>query len=94
MLLSGAGFKTSAEGDAAWANIPVFQGESAFIADLLDSEEDIIDEKVVSGETCEQLLGRPIADLMREGRQNLSAFLKTIQNPLMRCKPPGETTNA
>lgn len=81
VLLGGAGFKTVVEGDAAWASIPVFQGESAFIADRLDSEEDIIGEKVVSGEACEQLLGKPIADLMREGREKLSAFLKTVQNP-------------
>ncbi|MDU4254563.1 hypothetical protein [Pseudomonas sp.] len=79
--LGGAGFATKEEDDAAWANIAVFDGESAFLADRLDSEGDIVDEKVISAETCEQLMGRPIADLINEGRAELKDFLKSIKRP-------------
>lgn len=76
--LGGAGFITKAEDDAAWASIPVFQGESAFMADRLDADRDIVDEKPVSAETCEMLMGRPIADLINEGRTQLKAYLESL----------------
>ncbi|HBO2935146.1 TPA: hypothetical protein L4R50_000140 [Pseudomonas aeruginosa] len=78
VCLGGAGFVTKAEDDAAWANVPVFEGESAFMADRLDSEGDIVDEKPVSAETCEKLMGRPIAELISNGRAQLKAFLESL----------------
>lgn len=76
--LGGAGFLTKTEDDAAWANIPVFQGETAFMADRLDGIRDIVDEKPVSAETCEKLMGRPIANLINEGRAQLKAYLESL----------------
>lgn len=69
--LGGAGFRTTEEGDAAWANIPVFPGETAFMADRLDTDENIVEEKPIGAEICEQLLGRSIAVLIAEGRARL-----------------------
>ncbi|WAH66876.1 hypothetical protein [Xanthomonas hortorum] len=76
--LGGAGFITEEEGEAAWANIPVFSGQSSFMADRMDADGDIVDDKVVSAETCERLIGKPIAQLIREGRAKLSAELDAL----------------
>ncbi|HCF4721598.1 TPA: hypothetical protein NIF38_000699 [Pseudomonas aeruginosa] len=76
--LGGAWFMTKAEDDAAWVNIPVFEGETAFMADRLDGIRDIVDEKPVSAETCEKLMGQPIAVLISEGRAQLKAYLESL----------------
>lgn len=65
--LGGAGFLTKADDDAAWANVPTFAGESSFMADRLDANHDIVDDKAVSAETCERLTGKPIQTLIAEG---------------------------
>ncbi|MBE0317760.1 hypothetical protein [Xanthomonas citri] len=41
----------------------------------MDSNGDIIDDKQVSAETCESLMGLPIAQLIAEGRAKLAAEL-------------------
>lgn len=76
--IGGAGFKTEDELAAAWADIPPFPGDTAFVADRLDAECDITDDKPISAETCEALMGRPIAELIAEGRANLKASLEGI----------------
>lgn len=73
--LGGAGFITPEEDTAAWANIPAFSGQSNFMADRLDANYDIIDDKPVSAETCERLMGQPIEQLIAEGRRKLAAEL-------------------
>ncbi|CEH40205.1 hypothetical protein BRM42_08505 [Xanthomonas oryzae pv. oryzae] len=73
--IGGAGFITPEDVDAEWENIPAFSGDSSFIADLMDSNGDIIDDKQVSAETCESLMGLPIAQLIAEGRAKLAAEL-------------------
>lgn len=78
VTIGGAGFVTKDEDDAAWADIPVFPGESSFMADRLDADEDIIDDKAVSAETCERLTGRPIAQLIAEGRAKLATQLSEL----------------
>lgn len=78
--LGGAGFPTKEAVDAAWADIPAFAGETAFVADRLDAESDITDDKPVSAETCEALLGKPIAQLISEGRANHKKSLEEISN--------------
>ena len=75
VTLGGAGFLTKAEDDAAWANVAAFAGESSFMADRLDANRDIVDEKAVSAETCELLTGKPIQTLIAEGRAALAAEL-------------------
>lgn len=75
VTLGGAGFITKEEDDAAWTNIPAFSGESSFMADRMDANRDIVDDKSVSAETCEILTGKPITQLIAEGRTKLAAEL-------------------
>ncbi|MDA8093306.1 MAG: hypothetical protein M0T84_05225 [Betaproteobacteria bacterium] len=82
VTLGGAGFVTQAEDDAAWENVPTFEGVSNFMADRMDSSRDIYDDKPVSAETCERLMGKPIATLIREGRAMLTASLSELG-----CRP-------
>jgi hypothetical protein len=68
VTLGGMGFMSHGEGDQAWRNVPEFKGGSSFIADRCDAQGDIVEERCVSAETCEQLTGRRIDVLIREGR--------------------------
>lgn len=77
--IGGAGFDTVAADNAAWADIERFEGESAFMADRLNAEHDIVDDKPVSAETCERLMGRPIAQLIANGRAKLKADLAALK---------------
>src|ERR1700743_1056298 len=59
-----------------WSAIPEFsaQGHCSFIAHLLDKDAfTVLAVKQVSAETCERLLGQPIALLIGEGRKNVYA---------------------
>lgn len=71
ITLGGAGFVTHAENDAAWDNVPAFDGETNLMADRLDGDRDIVDDKPVSVETCERLMGASISDLIAAGRAKL-----------------------
>lgn len=84
ILLGGASFFSPQESEAAWQNVPEFEGMSAFMADRLDENEDIIDDKLVSEDTCERLLGKPINLLIAEGRARLAAELqqKALLSPI------------
>ena len=75
VTLGGNVFQTNAEVEAAWASIPDFPGESAFMADRLDTHRGLVDTKRVSAETCESLIGRSIASLIAEGRAMRKALL-------------------
>ena len=75
ITLGGAGFITREEDDAAWENIPAFAGATNLVADRLDAKGDIIDDKPVSVETCEVLMGASIEQLIQAGRAKLSADL-------------------
>jgi len=79
VTLGGAGFVTKEEDDAAWANVPAFEGESSFMADRMDANRDIVDDKPVSAETCERLTGKPIAQLIADGRAKLTADLAELR---------------
>ena len=79
VTIGGAGFLTEEEHAAAWDNIPVFEGESSFMADRVDASGDIVADKVVSAETCEVLMMNPIANLIAEGRAKLQAELASYQ---------------
>lgn len=68
VTIGGAGFISKKEDDMAWANISEFSGDSSFVADRLDDEWSIIDEKPVSAETCEILMRKPIVQLIADGR--------------------------
>lgn len=75
ITLGGAGFITHAEDEEAWANVATFDGATNLTADRLDANRDIVDDKPVSVETCERLMGKPIADLIAAGRAQLAAEL-------------------
>lgn len=79
VVIGGAGFLTCAEDVAAWANVAAFDGSSSFQADRLDAQGDIVDDKTVSSETCERLMGRPIAALIADGRAKLVAELASYE---------------
>lgn len=71
--IAGAGFIAQDKADAAWANIREFDGKSCFVADRVDAMGDIVDDKVISAETCEKLTGKSIAILLTEARAALLA---------------------
>lgn len=70
--IGGAGWLTQEEQEAAWAAIPdLGEGSSsAFLADFIDENGDIVKDKRISAETCEALMGKPISVLIEEGREN------------------------
>lgn len=70
--IGGAGWPSKPEQAKAWAAIPELQagGLSEFLADLLDEHGDILEDKPVSAETCEALMGKPIAELIEAGRRS------------------------
>lgn len=71
--IGGAGWLSLEEQQAAWKKIPalVDGDESDFIADLMDAEgSTLLTSKCVSSETCEALMGEPIAALIARGREN------------------------
>lgn len=53
--IGGAGFESPEEVEAAWANIPNAGEGADFMADRLDDQQDIVDDKPVTAEICEQL---------------------------------------
>ena len=69
--IGGAVWDSQHEQELAWAVIPTLPADchSAFHADLLDENGDILEDKPVSAETCEALMGQPIAALIDEGRR-------------------------
>lgn len=75
VTLGGAGFLTAEDVEAHWCDLVPFDGASSFQADRQDAQGDIIDEKAVSAEECERLVGKPIATLIAEGRAKLAAEL-------------------
>lgn len=72
ITLGGAGFPTAAQLQEEWDAIPVFSGATSFLADLLDAEGVIVDDREVCAEFCEAKLGKPIADLIEAGRKALT----------------------
>jgi hypothetical protein len=75
ITLGGAGFVSREEDDAAWENVPTFACATNLTADRLDAHGDIVDDKPVSAETCEVLMGAPISQLIQAGRAQLAREL-------------------
>ncbi|UDM18932.1 hypothetical protein [Vogesella sp. XCS3] len=76
ITLGGAGFLTDEDLKVEWDAVPAFEGKTSFIADLLDAERSIIDDRNVSAEFCEAKLGKPIAELIEAGRKELADELR------------------
>jgi len=72
VTLGGAGWATQTEWEQQWQDIfvsPLGDADpSTLFADKLDQDGDQIDEKRVTAETVERLLGRPLSELIAEGR--------------------------
>lgn len=65
--LGGTAWETQQEWNAAWDNIPESGDDSAqCIADKRDDDWDIVDDRIVSRETVETLLSKPIEQLIHE----------------------------
>lgn len=80
--IGGAAWETASEQAAAWQNIPALADgdESDFIADLMGPDGiNVLDEKRVSAETCEQLMGQSIATLIEQGREKTCHTLADIR---------------
>ncbi len=81
ILIGGASFISEDEFATAWDRIPVFEGlKSSFVADRVDADGNILDDKDVSAEVCEHLTGRSISQLIEDGRAKHQALLKSISN--------------
>jgi hypothetical protein len=78
ITLGGAGFITRTEDDAAWADVLAFDGQTNLMADRMDANYDILDDKPVSVETCERLMGKPIDQLIAAGRAKLAVELAQV----------------
>ncbi len=68
--LGGAGFTSQAQLEAEWENVPEFEGDSQFVADLKDRDGSIIDDKSVSGDFVVAKLGKDLPTLLAEARKN------------------------
>ncbi|MBY8968781.1 hypothetical protein J1G33_00070 [Pseudomonas sp. P867] len=72
VTLGGAGWETQTEWEQQWQDIFLSRlgdaDPSTLFADKLDQDGDQIDEKRVTAETVERLLGRPLDELIAEGR--------------------------
>lgn len=79
VTIGGAGFLSDAELKNAWADLPTFKGKSSFMADRMDYQGDIVEDKTVDVVTCEKLMGKPITTLIAEGRAKLAAELASYR---------------
>jgi len=78
ITLGGAGFVSREEDDASWDNVAAFAGATNLVADRLDANGDIVDDKPVSAEPCEVLMGAPIDQLIAAGRAQLARELASV----------------
>ena len=67
--LGGAEFTSQADIEDAWTGIPEFKGHSEFVADLMDHEGSIIDDKSVDVDTISARLRMPIQGLIERARK-------------------------
>lgn len=95
VTLGGAGWESQALWEARWAQVPVSplgdKDPSNLIADKLDQSGDQVDEKFITAETAEYLLGRPLAELIAEGQANTPFTLRQVmeRHPELAAEFPG-----
>jgi hypothetical protein len=82
VTLGGAGWESQAEWESRWAQMPVsplgVHDPANLIADKLDQGGDQVDEKFITAETAEYLLGRPLAELIAEGRAKTPFTMRQV----------------
>ena len=72
--LGGAAWETQQEWDNAWDNIPVARDDLACcIADKIDGNDDIVEDRIVDRETVETLLGKPISQLIEDATEAIES---------------------
>ncbi|HBP1602372.1 TPA: hypothetical protein L5U90_003476 [Pseudomonas aeruginosa] len=72
LTLGGAGWHSKAEWQAQWEALPAsalgYDDPDSLIADKLDQDDDLIDDKPITAATAEMLLRRPIVELIAEAQ--------------------------
>lgn len=85
VTLGGAGWETQIEWEQKWQDIfvsPLGDADpSTLFADKIDQDGDQIDEKRVTAETVERLLGRPLDELIAEGRAKTPFTMAQLLEP-------------
>ncbi|WP_411566850.1 hypothetical protein ACLIN3_27460 (plasmid) [Pseudomonas orientalis] len=95
VTLGGAGWETQAEWEQQWQDIfvaPMGDADPAnLIADKLNDAGDLIDEKRVNAETVERLLGRPLTELLVDGRAKTPFTMRQVleRHPELAAEFPG-----
>lgn len=76
VTLGGAVFDTKLAWERAWASIPRamdgWDNQDALCAGKLDHNHDQVDERPITAAVAEQLLGKPMATLIAQGRAVVS----------------------
>lgn len=82
VTLGGAGWQDRDEWSRQWAAIPASSlgadDPAMLMADKIDDSDDRVEERFITAETAERLLGRPIAELISEGRANTTFTLGQV----------------
>ncbi|WP_304526804.1 hypothetical protein [Halomonas sp. I5-271120] len=72
VTLGGAAWNDQDEWNRQWSAIPASpcgsDDPSMLVADKIDESDDRVDERFITADTAEQLLGRPLDELIAEGR--------------------------
>lgn len=86
VILGGGEFDTLAEQDHAFDELPELT-KSDFIVDYYDAEGMIAKDKCVSQATVEAVLGRPIAELIEDGRRREDELSAQIRDGRAALQP-------
>ena len=64
LTLGGAGFLTKKEYREAWSAVPDAGQKTDFMADRMDAQRDIVEDRQVTQSVVERLLGQPLKTLV------------------------------
>ena len=85
IIVGGAAWETMAEQERRFAELPS-EPDSDFIADFYDAEGFIAKDKAISAETVETVLGRPIAELIENGRRREDELFEQARAALSKAE--------
>lgn len=90
--IGGAAWLTQDEQMKAWGAVPKLHEahDTSFFAELLDVDDDVLDDMPVSAQTCERLMGKPIAELIAAGRAKTAYTVEDFfkRDPSLRASFP------
>lgn len=85
-------FKTTEALQAHWEKVPVAgTKDTAFIADIYNGDNDLVDDRPVTAETIEAISGRCIADLIAEGRKALNDYYDAEDSGRLEPRTAGQS---